>query len=236
MPSSRCCSIGLIFTLTLQPSPSSAGRMTLAAVWAGVEFVCGRKLLLAPISLDLFAVLLGGAVYLLPVYARDILHVGEHGLGWLRAAPAVGAFVMAILLAHLPPMRKAGQTMLCAVAGFGAATIIFGLSHCFWLSWAMLCLTGALDNISVVVRHTLIQLHTPDHMRGRVSAVNSIFIGSSNEVGGLESGLVAQFVTPAFSVISGGIGTLLVVAIWALAFPTCAVSARSLSPLKTMCR
>ncbi len=163
--------------------------------------------------------LLGGAVYLLPVYARDILKIGAYGLGWLRAAPAVGAFCMALLLAHLPPMRRAGRTMLLAVAGFGAATIVFGLSRNFYLSWAMLCLTGALDNISVVVRHTLVQLHTPDAMRGRVSAVNSIFIGSSNEVGGLESGMVAQAVNPLFSVVSGGIGTLLVVVIWALAFP-----------------
>lgn len=209
----------LFFTLHMRPSPTSAGRFSLATLGAGVEYVWGRKVLLAPISLDLFAVLLGGAVYLLPVYARDILKVGAHGLGWLRAAPAVGAFVMALLLAHLPPMRRAGRTMLLAVAGFGAATIVFGLSRNFYLSWAMLCLTGALDNISVVVRHTLIQLHTPDAMRGRVSAVNSIFIGSSNEVGGLESGLVAQAVTPAFSVISGGIGTLLVVALWTLAFP-----------------
>jgi len=209
----------LFFSLHLKPSPTAAGRMSLATVWAGVEFVWGRKTLLAPISLDLFAVLLGGAVYLLPVFARDILKVGEFGLGWLRAAPAVGAFGMAILLAHLPPMRHAGRTMLLAVAGFGVATIIFGFSRNFYLSWAMLCLTGALDNISVVVRHTLIQLHTPDAMRGRVSAVNSIFIGSSNEVGGFESGLVAQAFTPVFSVVSGGIGTLLVVAIWSLAFP-----------------
>ena len=211
--------IGLLLSIRLQRSPSAAGAMTLATVSAGVRFVRERRVLLAVMSLDLFAVLLGGAVYLLPVYARDILHAGAGGLGWLRAAPAVGAFCMAILLAHLPPLRQAGRAMLLAVMGFGLATIVFGMSHVFWLSWVMLCLTGALDNISVVVRHTLVQTLTPDHMRGRVSAVNSIFIGSSNEIGGLESGLVAQAFTPAVSVISGGIGTLVVAAIWALAFP-----------------
>jgi len=211
--------IGLLSSVRLRPSPSAAGAPSLATLAAGVHFVWERKALLAAISLDLFAVLLGGAVYLLPIYARDILRVGAYGLGWLRAAPAVGAFCMAILLAHLPPMRRAGRTMLAAVAGFGLATICFGLSRNFWLSWAMLFLTGAMDNVSVVVRHTLVQLLTPDHMRGRVSAVNSIFIGSSNEIGGLESGLVAQYFTPTISVVGGGIGTLVVVILWALAFP-----------------
>ncbi|MEI7834127.1 MAG: MFS transporter, partial [bacterium] len=209
----------LLISLPLRPSPSAAGVMSLDTVMAGGRFVWGKKVLLATISLDLFAVLLGGAVYLLPLYARDILHVGPHGLGWLRAAPAVGAFVMAIMLAHLPPLRRAGQTMLWAVAGFGVATIIFGLSQNFWLSWAMLFLTGAMDNVSVVVRHTLVQLLTPDAMRGRVSAVNNIFIGSSNEIGGLESGAIAQAFSPVVSVVSGGIGTLVVVALWAVAFP-----------------
>lgn len=211
--------IVLLLSLQLRPSPAKAGAMSLQSVFAGVHFVWGRKLLLATISLDLFAVLLGGAVYLLPVYAKDILRVGEHGLGWLRAAPAVGAFCMAILLAHLPPMRRAGRAMLLAVFGFGLATIVFGLSRNFWLSWTMLFFTGALDNVSVVVRHTLVQLLTPDHMRGRVSAVNSIFIGSSNEIGGLESGVIAQAFGPAVSVVSGGIGTLAVVALWAILFP-----------------
>jgi len=210
---------GLFLSLRLRPSPASAGGMTLANVLVGARFVWSRKILLATISLDLFAVLLGGAVYLLPVYAKDILHVGAQGLGWLRAAPAVGAFLMAIFMAHLPPMRRAGRAMLIAVLGFGLATVVFGLSRNFWLSWAMLFLTGALDNISVVVRHTLVQVLTPDHMRGRVQAVNSIFIGSSNEIGGLESGVVAQAFSPKISVVSGGIGTLIVVALWALAFP-----------------
>jgi len=145
--------------------------------------------------------------------------VDAQGLGWLRMAPAAGAFCTAIVLAHLPPMRRAGRAMLLAVAGFGLATIIFGFSRDFLLSWAMLFLTGAFDNISVVVRHTLIQLLTPDHMRGRVSAVNAIFIGSSNELGGMESGLVAQAFTPTLSVVAGGLGTLLIVALWTALFP-----------------
>jgi MFS family permease len=211
--------IGLLLSLRLRPSPAAAGSMSVKNVLAGVRFVWSRKILLSTISLDLFAVLLGGAVYLLPVYAMDILKVGAHGLGWLRAAPALGACCMAVFMAHQPPMKHAGRAMLLAVAGFGVATIIFGVSRIFWLSWAMLFCTGALDNISVVIRHTLVQLSTPDHMRGRVSAVNWIFIGSSNEIGGLESGLVAQAFSTKFSVVSGGIGTLLVVGIWALAFP-----------------
>ncbi|MHB0937551.1 MAG: MFS transporter [Armatimonadota bacterium] len=217
---------GLLFLLRLRPSPAAAGRATLATVLSGVHFVWERKVLLAAISLDMFAVLLGGATYLLPVYAAKLLVDSAPGwmqseqiLGWLRVAPAVGAFGMAILLAHLPPMRKAGRAMLLAVAGFGLATIVFGLSRNFWLSWGMLCLTGALDNISVVVRHTLVQLLTPDEQRGRVSAVHSIFIGSSNEIGGFESGTVAHLFTPTISVVSGGIGTLLVVGLWSLAFP-----------------
>lgn len=210
--------IAVVLMLPLR-AYQSTGRVTLASLFAGVRFVWDHKVVLASASLDMFAVLLGGAVYLLPVYAKDILHVGAQGLGWLRAAPAVGAFVMAIAMAYLPPMKRAGRALLWAVAGFGVATIIFGISRNFWLSWAMLCLTGALDNISVVVRHTLIQLLTPDAMRGRVSAVNSIFIGSSNEIGGLESGLVAQYLSPTLSVVTGGIGTLLVVGLWALIFP-----------------
>jgi len=209
----------LLFALRMQPSPRTAGAPTLATVGAGVKFVWSRKVLLAAVSLDMFGVLLGGAVYLLPVYAKDILHVNAQGLGWLRMAPAAGAFCMAIMLAHLPPMRRAGRAMLLAVTGFGLATVVFGLSRNFPLSWAMLFLTGAFDNISVVVRHTLIQLLTPDQMRGRVSAVNNIFIGSSNELGGMESGLIAQAFTPTVSVVSGGLGTLLIVALWAALFP-----------------
>ncbi len=190
----------------------------------GMEFVWNKKTLLGAISLDLFAVLLGGAVYLLPVFARDLIEPAfdmtpEQMLGWLRAAPAVGALTMAVYLAHRPPFRRGGYAMLLGVAAFGVATIVFGISTNFWLSWVMLFLTGAFDNISVVVRHTLVQLQTPNEMRGRVSAVNSIFIGSSNELGGFESGAVAKFFGPVVSVISGGIGTLLVVAAWTGLFP-----------------
>jgi MFS family permease len=164
-------------------------------------------------------VLLGGAVALLPVYATDILKVGAAGFGWMRAAPAVGALSMALVLAHRPPMARAGRTLLWSVAGFGVATIVFGFSRNFWLSFTMLLLTGALDNISVVIRHTLVQVLTPDNLRGRVSAINGLFIGASNELGAFESGTVAQLFSPTISVVSGGLGTLLVVLVAALAWP-----------------
>lgn len=186
---------------------------------AGIQFVFARPLLLAAMTMDLFAVLLGGAVYLLPVFARDILHVGSLGYGFMRAAPAVGAFTMALIVAHTPPMKRAGRNLLLAVIGFGAATIVFGLSRNFWLSLAMLALTGAFDNISVVVRHTLVQLLTPDDKRGRVSAVNQVFIGSSNELGGFESGTTAQLFGAVPSVVAGGIGTILVVLAVAIKWP-----------------
>jgi MFS family permease len=156
---------------------------------------------------------------LLPIYARDILHVGPVGLGWLRAAPAVGAFIMAVSLAHLPPMKRSGVAMLWAVAGFGVTMIVFGLSTSFALSLAVLALSGALDNISVVVRHSLVQLLTPDAMRGRVSAVNNVFISSSNELGAFESGLVAAWFGAVASVVSGGIGTIVVVLLTAKLWP-----------------
>lgn len=191
----------------------------LRSLLAGVRFVFATDLLLSTMSLDLFAVLLGGAVYLLPIFANDILHVGSTGFGWLRAAPAVGAMSMAMLVAHRPPMKHPGRNMLLAVAGFGIATLVFGLSRNYWLSIAMLFLTGAFDNISVVVRHTLVQLLTPDEMRGRVSAVNQVFIGSSNELGGLESGLTAAWWGPIASVVFGGIGTLVVVGLVAVKWP-----------------
>lgn len=185
----------------------------------GLRFVWGTPILLTAISLDMFAVLLGGATYLMPIYAKDILRVGATGFGWLSAAPAAGALCTALLLAHLPPMKRAGRNLLLAVAGFGLTTIVFGLSRVFWLSLAMLFLGGALDNISVVVRHTLLQLMTPDSMRGRVSAVNSVFLSASNELGGLESGLVAHVFGPVASVVSGGIGTLVVVLTTTIASP-----------------
>ncbi len=162
-------------------------------------------------TLDLFAVLLGGATALLPIYAKDILLIGPSGLGWLRAAPSLGALLMALAMAHRPPLGRAGPVLLTAVAGFGVATIVFGLSENALLSFVMLALTGALDNISVVIRGTLIQTRTPNEMRGRVSAVNAIFIGSSNELGAFESGVTAAWFGPVASVVGGGIGTILVV-------------------------
>jgi MFS family permease len=178
---------------------------------AGFTYLWKTKALFAAISLDMFAVLLGGAVALLPVYAKDILHVGPSGLGWMQAMPSFGAVTMALLTAHLPPLRRAGRTLLWAVAGFGLATIVFGLSRNYWLSLTMLLLMGALDNISVVVRHVLVQMLTPDEMRGRVSAVNGMFINASNELGRFESGALAALTTPVISVVAGGVGTLLVV-------------------------
>ena len=194
-------------------------KMSVASLAAGVHFVFGTPVILGTITLDLFAVLLGGATALLPVYTKDVLHVGPESLGWLRAALPVGSVSMALVLAHLPPMRHAGYSLLAAVAGFGVATVVFGLSHSFWLSLAMLFVCGATDNVSVVVRHTLVQVLTPDEMRGRVSAVNSLFIGASNEFGEFESGLVASWLGPVFAVVSGGVGTVLVVVATALLWP-----------------
>jgi MFS family permease len=230
----------IIFLLGMQlphSTRSARGRM-LAQVAEGLRFVWNKKILLGASSLDLFAVLLGGAVYLLPIFAREIVDLSgvglspQEALGWLRAAPAAGACVMALLMAHMPPMQKAGRTLLLCVAGFGLATIVFGFSQNFWLSMGALALTGAFDNVSMVVRHVVSQMSTPNHMRGRVSAVNSIFIGSSNEIGGFESGLVAQIYTPVISVVSGGIGTLVVVLAWSGLFP----SLRNLGSLAELSR
>jgi MFS family permease len=220
-----CAASSLIFIFMLSglrlinPASKPVGHASLRTLLAGLGFVWNARLILTTISLDMFAVLLGGAVYLLPIFAKDILQVGAAGFGWLQAAPAAGAFCMALLQAYLPPMKHAGRNLLLAVAGFGAATIIFGLSTSFWLSLAMLFLTGVFDNVSMVIRHTLMQLLTPDQMRGRVSAVTSIFVGASNELGGLESGLVAHWFGPVFSVVSGGIGTMIVVGVTALVAP-----------------
>jgi len=184
--------------------------LTLRSFSAGFRFVWKSKVVLSAMALDMFGVLLGGATAMMPIYAKDILRVGPRGLGWLMTAPSIGAFTMAILQAHRGPLRKAGRTLLFAVAGFGAATIIFGISKNFWLSMSMLYVLGSCDNISVVVRSTLVQLLTPDEMRGRVSALNSLFIGTSNELGAFESGFVANFFGPIVSVVSGGIGTILI--------------------------
>ncbi len=192
---------------------------TLDSLVEGWRFIKNTRVILAAITLDMFAVLFGGAVTLLPVYATDILKVGPTGLGWMRAAPSIGAILMAFALAHLPPMKQAGKTLLLAVAGFGLATIVFGISRMFWLSLLMLVLLGGLDNISVVIRHTLMLTRVPDEMRGRASAVNSIFIGTSNEMGGFESGAVASLIGTVPSVVLGGIGTMLVVLIVTRVFP-----------------
>ena len=186
---------------------------------SGIRFVWGTKIILGTITLDLFAVLLGGATYMLPAFALKVLHVGPVGFGWLRAAPSLGAILMAFLQAHLPPMKHAGRMLLWAVIAFGLATIGFGLSKSFALSMAMLFLTGAFDNISVVIRHTLVQVLTPDEMRGRVSAVNNVFIGASNDLGGWESGLTAEWLGLGPSVVAGGIGTLVVVGLVAIIWP-----------------
>lgn len=201
--------------------------MTLQSLAAGLRFVKDTKVILAALTLDLFAVLFGGATALMPVFAKDILHVGPEGLGWLRAAPSVGALLLMIVIAHRPPMQKTGWTLITAVAGFGVGTIIFGLSHSFALSLAMLFILGALDGISMIVRGTLVQLWTPDEMRGRVSAVNSVFIDMSNELGGFESGALAAAVGPVAAVVGGGIGTIVVVAGVAYAWP----ELRKLGPL-----
>ncbi len=197
----------------------SAERTTLASLIEGLTFLRRTQVILAAITLDLFAVLLGGATTLLPIFAKDILHVGPTGLGWLRAAPSIGAVCISFGIAHLPPFKKAGRMLLVAVAGFGLATIIFGLSHWFWLSLLMLLILGGLDNISVVIRSTLLLTGTPDAMRGRIAAVNNIFVSASNELGGFESGLVAQLFGPVISVVGGGIGTILVVLLVALLWP-----------------
>jgi MFS family permease len=189
------------------------------SVSAGLRYIWREKVVLGSISLDLFAVFLGGAVALLPVYAREILFTGPWGLGLLRTAPGVGAAVMAIFLAHRPLRRKAGLIMLWCVAGFGFFTILFGLSHSFALSLAALFFVGATDMVSVIVRAILIQVATPDEMRGRVNAVDMVFIGASNELGEFESGLTAQWLGTIPAVVLGGIGTLVVTAIWAWRFP-----------------
>jgi MFS family permease len=204
-------------TETARPKSGKA-PLTLKTLTSGLSFIWRDKIILSAITLDMFAVLLGGATALLPVFAKDILLVGPEGLGVLRAAPSIGALAMAIGQAYRTPYRDAGPALLWSVIGFGAATIVFGLSTSFWLSLAMLFALGALDNISVVIRHTLILTHTPDDMRGRVSAVNSVFIGMSNELGAFESGVAARLLGTVGAVVFGGVGTILVViavaAIW----------------------
>jgi MFS family permease len=198
---------------------AAAGASRLARVREGIEFVRSRPVVLGAISLDLFAVLLGGAVSLLPIYARDILHVGPTGLGILRSAPAFGAALTALYLTRRPVERKVGHTMFATVAVFGLGTILFGFSTNFGLSLAALAVTGAADQISVYIRSALVQFATPDAMRGRVSAVSTLFISASNELGGFESGVTAALFGTVPAVVLGGVGTLVVVAVWMRAFP-----------------
>ncbi len=200
----------LVGLVHYQRVPVAREPISLASLAAGFRFVFSTRIIFGIITLDMFAVLLGGATALLPVYAKDILHAGPGGLGVLQAALPVGSLVTALFLAHRP-LEKAGRALLWAVAGFGLATVGFGLSKWFLFSWLMLFVCGVTDQVSVLVRHTLVQLLTPDEKRGRVSAVNSLFIGTSNELGGFESGFVAHWLGPVFAVVSGGAGTILVV-------------------------
>lgn len=210
----------LFLRIPMQETPKREKVETLyESLTAGLRFVFGKQEMLAAISLDLFAVLFGGAVALLPVFANDILHVGPKEFGVLRAAPFMGSIVMGFFLAHNPPTAKAGRNLLLAVAGFGLATLGFAFSTNFFLSFFMLLLTGVFDNVSVVIRQTIVQTMTPDNMRGRVSAVNQIFISSSNEIGAFESGAVAKLMGTVPSVIFGGCMTLVVVATTYLAAP-----------------
>ena len=212
----------LVFGVRYEQAARVKKAISLETLLAGVRFVRDRPVVLGAISLDLFAVLFGGAVALLPIFARDLLHVGAWGLGLLRAAPAVGAFVTSILLTRWPVTRRAGRVLLSAVAVYGAATLAFGLSTSFALSLVALVVTGAADMVSVVIRQSLVQLDTPDDMRGRVSAVNSVFIGASNQLGEFESGVTAAWLGPVGSVVLGGVGTLLVAGAWVRLFPALA--------------
>jgi len=216
----------LMALVRYQQAPPSAEPVTLQSVLAGVSFVWRSKLLLGATTLDLFAVLLGGATALLPMFAKDILHTGPWGLGLLRAAPAVGALLMSVVLTRWPFERRVGRKLLLAVGIYGLSMLVFGLSTSLVLSMLALAVSGAADMVSVVIRITLVQLETPDEMRGRVSAVNSIFIGASNQLGEFESGVTAAWLGPVGSVLLGGVGTLLVAVAWLRLFPSLATRDR----------
>lgn len=211
--------VALLLTIPRTDAPRQIEPFSWGSLVAGYGFLRRKRVMYGAILLDMFAVLLGGANALLPIYAKDILEVGPQGLGWLRAAPAIGALATAIVVAHRPPMENAGRAMLVSVIIFGAATIAFGFSTSFALSLAMMFLMGVTDNVSVIVRHTLVQVLTPDAMRGRVSAINGMFIAMSNELGDVEAGVVAKLLGPVFSVVSGGIGTIVVAVIAAVIWP-----------------
>jgi predicted MFS family arabinose efflux permease len=211
-----CSILTMLCFFALVPKGAPAGAAVqggIRAVGEGVSFVLREKLVLGAMSLDLLAVFFGGATALLPIFAQDILHIGPRGLGWLRAAPAVGAGSMALWLAHRRPIRRAGVTLLAVVAGFGLATIGFAVSRNEWLSFVLLAATGALDSVSVVLRSYLVHSRTPDNLRGRVNAVNALFISSSNQWGAVESGLAAKWMGTVPSVVFGGAATIFVAAL-----------------------
>jgi MFS family permease len=211
--------LALTSMIRVKSPQRSRGTASLRIVMLGLRYIWHNKLILGTISLDMFAVLLGGAVALLPIYAKEILNAGAIALGMLRSAPGVGAVLTAIAVAHWPLRRKAGAAMLWCIFGFGVFTVVFGFARNLALALGALLMVGACDMVSVIVRHTLVQLGTPDDMRGRVSAVNMIFIGASNEVGQFESGLTAQWFGTVPAVIAGGLGTIAIVALWAWLFP-----------------
>jgi MFS family permease len=210
----------LVGSLRVRPGRMEHRAASLKVVFAGFRYVFHMPMLLGSFSLDLFVVLLGGAVALMPIFAQEILHTGPRGLGLLRAAPAVGALCMSLVMARFPFKRKAGIRLFVCVAAFGLATIVFGLSRSLWLSLAALAVSGAADMISVIIRGSLLQLATPPEMRGRVSAVNSLFIGASNELGEFESGLTAQWWGAVRATVFGGVGALVVAGLWSVLFPS----------------
>ena len=211
--------LGMIWLVRTHHKPVEKQEVTMQSMLGGFHFVFSHRVILAAITLDLFAVLFGGATGLLPQYAKDILKVGPAGLGLLIAALPVGSMVCALIMAHRPPMEKAGRSLIAAVIIFGLATVGFGWSRWYWFSILMLFICGFVDNVSVIVRHTLVQLLTPDAMRGRVSSVNNLFIGTSNELGWFESNIVSQYFGPVFSAVSGGVATVVVVLAVALIWP-----------------
>ena len=209
----------LVALIRIERATAPREPASLASVFLGIRFIRGNPAILGAISLDLFAVLLGGATALLPVYARDILHTGPWGLGVLRAAPAVGALLMSTALLHRPLRRRAGRVMFAAVIVFGLATVVFAISRSVMLSLGALCVLGAADVVSVVIRYSLVQTNTPDAMRGRVSAVNMLFIGTSNQLGEFESGTTAALLGVVPATVLGGIGTIVVALLWMRWFP-----------------
>lgn len=225
--------VALLMIKSKQTSYTPTEEPPLEALREGIRFLRRSPIILGAITLDMFAVLLGGATFLLPVFASDILYTDATGLGILRTAPSIGALLMATYLARRKPFEHAGKVLLWAVAGFGLATILFGLSTSTLLSLFLLVIIGALDNISVVVRHTLILTHTPDEMRGRVGAVNTIFIGASNELGGFESGIASRILGPVGAVVFGGVGTIIVVGLVGWISPTLRNLKNMSAPAKT---